>query len=165
MSLEVAPPATKSEEENSYTVSFDSPDDKDNSERLAVAPPISAVVLSPRTKTSSGSQPSSESLVKSIHHQTETPRKIERFSWDKLKQSLAGIRKFYLKVSLSHPDITLKNIGTLVGIDDFLVCTYRVEKILVCEKNSEVKNKRNFEESQKRRKWPLVCYWCNNIFI
>ena len=164
MSLEVAPPATKSEEENSYTVSFDSPDDKDNSERLAVAPPISAVVLSPRTKTSSGSQPSSESLVKSIH-QTETPRKIERFSWDKLKQSLAGIRKFYLKVSLSHPDITLKNIGTLVGIDDFLVCTYRVEKILVCEKNSEVKNKRNFEESQKRRKWPLVCYWCNNIFI
>ena len=108
MSLEVAPPATKSEEENSYTVSFDSPDDKDNSERFAVAPPISAVVLSPRTKTSSGSQPSSESLVKSIHHQTETPRKIERFSWDKLKQSLAGIRKFYLKVSLSHPDITLK---------------------------------------------------------
>ena len=105
VSLEVDPPAPKSEEENSYTVSFDSPDDKDNSERFA--PPISAVVLSPRTKTSSGSQPSSESLVKSIH-QTETPRKIERFSWDKLKQSLAGIRKFYLKVSLFHPDITLK---------------------------------------------------------
>ena len=101
----MAPPAPKSEEENSYTVSFDSPDDKDNSERFA--PPISAVVLSPRTKTSSGSQPSSEALVKSIH-QTETPRKIERFSWDKLKQSLAGIRKFYPKVSLSHPHITKK---------------------------------------------------------